>query len=263
MANPAPAAVVPAGNVAPAVPAAPVVPAASPVPASVATPARPAGAAPVVPSQPESMVPARALHEERERRQALQNELEGLRRGPAPQQQPQIQPQPGYQPIAGVDPRQELEQLWDKDPRKAVQVEIMYAMDWRDRVENNLNLQADNLAGKYGDFNNYRSQSLSYVRTLPAHQRAAPGLLESAYFMMRGQGADQLIAQREQEWLAKYQRGEITAQTLQQPAGGGYSAPAPVSGTVLTQDQIAAAQAMKMDPMEYAKHVKSSPGGAR
>ena len=233
------------------------------------TPVAPKPGVPATPAPgqtpPVTTVPLHELQQEREKRQQLQSELDNLRRGqPAPQQQYQQPPvQQAYTPVAGIDPKKELEHLWETDPRKAVQVEIMYAMDWRDRVENNLNLQADQLSQRFPDFNNFRSQALSYVRTLPAHQRGAPGIIEASYQMLRGQNVDQLLQQREQEWLLRYQRGEITAQQLQQPAGGS-SSPAPMpGGTELTAQQLAAAGAMRMDPMEYAKYIKVSPGGTR
>lgn len=231
-------------------------------PPPVARPGVPATPAPVQPTV--TTVPLRELQDERDKRQALQAELENLRRAPVnPQQQPYQQPQQQYQPVAAVDPRVELEKLWDTDPRKAVQVEIMYAMDWRDRQEASLNQQADVLAQQYPDFNNYRTSALAFVRSLPAHQRGSPGVLNAAYFMTRGQNVDSLLKQQEQDWLGKYQRGEITAQQLQQPAGG-YSVPPVAPGTVtLTQDQLAAAQMMRMTPEQYAAQIKSAPGGAR
>ncbi len=246
----APGAAIPPASPAPALPAQPT-PAAAPRPGAPATPAPAQPAAPTVPLS--------ALQEEREKRQQLQTELDRLR-NPQPQQfqQPPVQQQ--YVPIAQIDPKAELEKLWDTDPKQAVRVEIMYAMDWRDRVENNLNLQADQLAQRFPDFNNFRSQALSYVRTLPAHQRGAPGIIEASYQMLRGQNVDQILQQREAEWMARVQRGEITAQQLQQPAGGGYSAPPATGGPGLTAEQIAAAGAMRMDPNEYAKHIKTSPG---
>ena len=263
MPDPIPAAqVVPGAPAAAPVPAAPK-PAVSPAPA--ATPVQPppvvktgAPASPAQVQPPVTTVPLHELQAERDKRQQLQAELDSLRRPQQPQQPPVQQ---AYVPIAQIDPKVELERLWETDPKQAVRVEIMYAMDWRDRVENNLNLQADQLAVKYPDFNNFRSQALSYVRTLPAHQRGAPGIIEASYQMLRGQNVDQILQQREAEWMARVQRGEITAQQLQQPAGGGYSAPPATGATVLTPQQMAAAQAMKMDPNEYAKHIR--PGAAR
>lgn len=238
-------------------PAAPV----TPVPASKeqGTPAPVAPQvtpAPAAVKPPDGMVPLPALQEERSKRQELEAEVARLRsqvNQPVQQQQ--------SQGIAQIDPKVELEKLWDTDPRKAVQVEIMYAMDWRDRQDATLNSQADQLAMKYGDFNNYRSSALGYVRNLPAHQRGAPGILEAAYYMVRGQNVDQLLLARETELMEKYRRGEITAQQLTQPAGS-FSAPLTAPGSVtLTQDQLAVAAAMGMTPESYASQIKLTPGG--
>lgn len=214
--------------------------------------------APAAVKPPDGMVPLPALQEERSKRQELEAEVSRLRQqvGQAVQQQPQ------QQGIAQVDPKVELEKLWDTDPRKAVQVEIMYAMDWRDRVDGALNAQADNLAMKYPDFNNYRSSALGYVRTLPAHQRGAAGILEAAYYMVRGQNVDQLLQSREAELLERYRRGELTAQQVSQPAGA-FSAPLVNPGAItLNADQLAVAAAMGMSPESYASQIKiTTPGG--
>lgn len=262
MPDPLPGAQVPATPAPAAQPAAakPAVPSPAPAAPQVQPPAavKPAAPATPAPAQPATMVPLHELQQERDRRQQLEAELGKLRQPAQPQyQQPPVQQQ--YVPVAGIDPKAELEKLWDTDPKQAVRVEIMYAMDWRDRVENNLNLQADQLAAADPNFNTFRSQALNYVRTLPAHQRGAPGILQASYQMLRGQNVDQIVAQREAEWMARVQRGEITAQQLQQPAGGGYTAPVATPGGTLTAQQLAAAQAMKIDPVEYAKYIKLQP----
>ena len=233
-------------------PAAPVAPASS-VPAPVAQPAPAAAPQAGVPSKPdvkpESLVPLPALQEERSKRQALEAEVAELKR---------MVSQPNLQPIAPqqqFDPRAELEKLWENDPKKAVQVEIMYAMDWRDRVEANLEIQADQMARKYPDFNNYRSTALGQVRSLPLNQRGAQGILEAAYFMVRGQNADTTWQQKESELLDRYRRGEITAQGLATPPGS-FSSPAPVQGVQLSEEQARVAEMMGMSPESYASQIK-------
>lgn len=253
--------IVPAATPIQAAPAAPAMPAPAavvPVPAAQPKPVTPASPAPGQPAPAPTMVPLPALQEERDRRQALQAELDTLRRqNLAPQQQPQA--------IAQVDPRVELEKLWENDPRKAVQVEIMYAMDWRDRQEASLNSQADQMALKYPDFNNYRSAALSHIRSLPAHQRGMAGIMEASYYMVRGQNMDQYVQQREQEWLARYQQGQAPA-GFQMPAAGGYSAPAVQAGTVmLNADQLKVAEMMGLTPEMYASQItmQAPAGGSR
>ena len=226
----------------------------SPVPASKEQQA-PAAVAPAGDSSKdvkESLVPLPALQEERSKRQALESEVAELRRMVS---QPQVQAPQQQQNLP--DPKVELEKLWENDPRKAVQVEIMYAMDWRDRIDANLEVQADQMARNYPDFNNYRSTALGQVRSLPLNQRGSRGILEAAYFMVRGQNADTMIQQREAELLEKYRRGEITAAGLATPPGS-FSSPAPVQGVQLTQDELRVADAMGLSPEGYASQKRAA-----
>ena len=204
------------------------------------------------PSADVKTVPLPALQEERSRRQALESELSQLRNqlNTMQQAQPQFQPQPQAQQPNPSQAKEELERLWEDDPRKAVQVEIMYAMDWRDRIDANLEVQADQLSRKYPDFNNFRSVALGQVRNLPLNARGGPGVLEAAYFMVRGQNADSIIQQREQELLEKYRRGELNAAGFATPPGS-YSTPPPQESTPLTQEQLNVAAAMGLTPEQY------------
>lgn len=202
-------------------------------------------------------VPIEALHEERTARQQLQAESQQLQAEIAQlkSQMSQVQ-QSTSQSQVQVNPRKELEQLWDTDPRKAVQVEIMYAMDWRDRVDSGLEVQADQLATKYPDFNNYRGTTLNYVRNLPLNQRGTPGILEAAYYMVRGQNVDTLLQARESELMEKYRKGEITAAQLQNPAGAFSTVPSSSQGITLTEEQLRVAEMMGMTPESYASQIK-------
>jgi len=227
------------------------VPASPPVPAQPVQPT-PEAPKPGVPSQDVKQVPLQALQEERGKRQdehsradGLAKELDDLKAVVANQQYQQQQPQ---QPQ--VDPRAELDQIWDDDPRKAVQVEIMYAMDWRDRIDSNLEVQADQLARQYPDFNNYRSTALGQVRSMPLNQRGGNKVLETAYFYVRGQNADVMMKNQEAELLEKYRRGEISAQGLATPPGS-FSAPAPTGGISATEEQMRVASAMGMSTEDY------------
>jgi len=208
--------------------------------------ATPEGAAP---TSAIKEVPITALHEERDKRQALETEVANLRMQQEALQQQQYQ-QPQQQQQQQVDPREELEKKWEEDPKQAVRMEIMYAMDWRDRIDSNLEVQADQLARKYPDFNTYRSTSLGQVRSLPLNQRGGQGILEAAYFMVRGQNTDKIVKDQETELLEKYRRGEISAQGLATPPGS-FSSPAPVSGTAATQEQINVAEVMGMSVEDY------------
>jgi hypothetical protein len=202
-------------------------------------------------------VPLPALQEERARRQEEQSARQSLEAEVAElrrlvnntQMQQQFVQQP--QPIAPrVDPREELNKTWEEDPRQAVQLEIMYAMDWRDRIDSGLEVQADALARKYPDFNNFRSVALGQVRSLPLNQRGSQGILEAAYFMVRGQNTDSIIQQREQELLERYRRGDFNAAGLA-TAPGSFSTPSAVEGVALSQDQLNTAYAMGLTPEQY------------
>lgn len=235
------------------------------VPAGTPAPATEVQPAPEVQSGDSSndvkQVPLPALREERARRQeehsraqTLENEVAELRRIVAESQYNQtMNQQVPQQPQA--DPRAELEKLWEDDPKQAVRYEIMYAMDWRDQVDSSLEVQADALARKYPDFNNYRSTALGQVRSLPLNQRGGQGILEAAYFMVRGQNADQLIKQHEADLLEKYRRGEISAAGLATPPGS-FSTPAPTNDVQLTDEQLRVADAMGLTPEQYMSAVK-------
>ena len=241
---------VPAANVPAAAPGS--VTPASPAPAKQAQGTPAPAPTPAQSAVPEGLIPIREMHEERSKRQALESEVAELRRMVS---QPQVQAPQQQQNLP--DPKVELEKLWENDPRKAVQVEIMYAMDWRDRIDANLEVQADQMARNYPDFNNYRSTALGQVRSLPLNQRGSHGILEAAYFMVRGQNADTMIQQREAELLEKYRRGEITAAGLATPPGS-FSSPAPVQGVQLTQDELRVADAMGLSPEGYASQKRAA-----
>ena len=245
-------------------PAKPPVPAAQVPPASAAVPpvtpppaAKPAGVPPA-PAQ-EGMVPITALHEEREKRQQMQAQLDAMKKvmsnnvlfdmnGNPVMQQQQVQPQQNYQ--------QEMDKLWESDPRKAVQAEIYQAMAWRDKVDSDVEGQANEVANKYVDFNTVRSEVMNYVRTLPLEGRGRPGIIEAAYYFIRGQKVDNIIAQKqremESEYMRKFQAGELASML---PPGTGSLPPVQQGAVVLTQEQKNAAAAMRVPEAEYAKWI--------
>ena len=205
------------------------------------------------PSKDVKQVPLPALQEERAKRQEAVSTAEKLTQEIADLKQmvanQQLQPQQNQQPQ--LDPRAELDQVWEDDPKQAVRMEIMYAMDWRDRQDSSLNAQADGLATRYKDFNDFRSVAMTQVRNLPLNQRGNPGVLEAAYFMARGQGADAMIQQREAALLEKYRNGEINAQGLATPASGAFTAPPTDPSLQITEEQARVASAMGLSNEEY------------
>jgi tellurite resistance protein len=208
-------------------------------------------------------VPLAALQEEREKRQALQSELEQVRQQVsqiqqtnggttygAPQAAPQA-PQSTYE-----QQRAQIDELWEKDPREAVKAEINQSLSYYDTVNAQIEAQANQLAGKYNDFNHYRTTAMNYIRTLPYDQRAQNGIVELAYMVARGQNVDTLLQTREQELMDKFKTGQL-AGSLHQPAGAG-SLPVTSTGEVsLTPDQINAANAMGLSHADYASQIKA------
>lgn len=248
----------PAAPVTPA-PAAPVAPAvaptAKPTPASSVPPAAVRPAAPIpaspAPAQSAQTVPLPELLEERTKRQGLekqmqdmQNELLAMKRvAPAPIQQ---QPQDEY--------RKQLEQLWETDPRKAVQTEIMAAMSWYDGVQYKIDSQEHSLSAKYSDFNGYRNEVRSYVRSLPIEQRQQDGIVELAYYAVKGQKSDDIMGTMRKQWEAEFfsklQSGEISAV----PPSGAVTAPYVPTTVLATDEEKRVAEIMGMSVEDYLKH---------
>ena len=248
-------------------PAKPPVPAAQvpPAPAAQVPPVTPSPAAkagvPPAPAQEGTTVPITALHEERTKRQELQAQLDAMKKvmsnnvlfdmngNPVMQQQQQA-PQQNYQ--------QEMDKLWETDPRKAVQAEIYQAMAWRDKVDSDVESQANEVSNKYVDFNTVRSEVMNYVRTLPLEGRGRPGIIEAAYYFIRGQKVDNIIAQKqremESEYMRKFQAGELATML---PPGAGSLPPVQQGAVMLTPEQKNAAAAMRIPEAEYAKWMQA------
>jgi hypothetical protein len=234
-------------NVTPAQPVAP-----------IQAPTQPAsaGASPVVPgAKPDSVVPLSALHEERSKRQALADEVASLRAAMDQLKAAPTQPSAAVAP-ADAQPRgmtqEQVEKLWEEDPKQAVRTEIMLAMNWYDQVNASLEGTADRIAGQNPDFNVVRGQVMNYVRSLPLEQRT-PQAIQNAYLMARGQNMDAIIKQREQEW----QNRVMAPASFQAPTTGMFGGGAPSAGSVtLTPEQIQAASAMGLKPEDYARFIK-------
>ena len=247
-------------------PPAPVEPVIEPISEGAPLPGQPEptpGAEPV-PSEPQpgepkdvdKTVPLAALHEERTKRQELQAEMEILKQiagdnvlfdingKPVPQQQqPQHQnTQQTHNPAA-----EELDKLWDDDPRKAVQVEIMAAMSYRDQQEANVDSQISDASTKYDDFSQFDNTVRQYIRALPLEQRAKKGVVDLAYYVVKGQNTGNAVEAAKAEMLRKIQAGE-QVQGLQP----GTRPAAPVTpGNELNPEQLAVADAMGLTAEEY------------
>jgi GH24 family phage-related lysozyme (muramidase) len=217
-------------------------------------------------NQDPKTVPITALHEERDKRQALQSELdqlkkivEGYTRNPQQfQQQQQFQPSYGYQqPQQQYQPQQQaftqerLEQLWEQDPVKAFRTEMSAALQWRDWVETKTDAQMDDAKTRYSDFDKYEPQVRRYIRQLPIEQRAGESIVDAAYFIVKGQNADNIVKARETELLEKIKRGE----QIQGFQYGSAGTPSP-DGDKYTDQETKAAETMGIPVAEYVKFRK-------
>ena len=246
----------PAGNVQPAPtggqPATPAAatPAVQPTPG--AEPKPDATTPPVVKSET-GQVPITALHEERTKRQSLEREVEQLREAVtnrAYEQQVQPQQQPPQQSTQGMT-QEQMNQMWEYNPRGAVQAEIMQHAAWRDAIDASVSQQSAVLQNKYVDFNEHRQTAETYVRSLPLEQRANPRVMETAYFIVRGQNVDKALEKQKADLYTQFQQGNGAA-AVSTPPVGTYSAPPVTPGVQLTQEQLTAANAMGLTPEAYA-----------
>jgi hypothetical protein len=209
------------------------------------------------PNDGDKTVPLAALHEERNKRQELQAELDVLKQiagdnvlfdiNGRPVHNPQPVPGQPQQPGQPNPAAQELEQLWESDPRKAVQVEIMAAMTYRDQQEATVDAQILEASGKHADFSQYDSTVRQYIRALPLDQRAKPGVVDLAYYVVKGQNTGSAVEAAKAEMLRKIQAGE-NVQGLQP---GTRPTPPPVKGTEMTDEQRAVAEQMGLTPEQY------------
>lgn len=258
-ANPTPAPAAPAPNPAQA----PV----TPKPAQATPPASPTpgaskpGAPAAVPPQGDKTVPITALLEERDKRQSLQAELDAMRKivgqnvlfdvhgNPVSFNQP-------TQPTQANPVQQELEKLWETDPRRAVQTEIYQAMAWRDRQEAVVDQQEVSIAGKYPDYNDYRQEVRQYIRTLPIEQRGQPGVVELAYYIVRGQKVDNIIAKTKEQIEAEYRAKIAAGESINPlPTGSSGEPPAP-NPNALSEEEKKAADVMGVTYEDYVRYKK-------
>lgn len=213
------------------------------------------GSQPAPATDDQKTVPLAALHEERDKTKALKEELDVLKQmlpGTQPvgfgQQPQQMAPYPVQQPTQNVE--QQMAELWERDPRKAMQTEIQLAFDYQNRAGASIALQEDQINQKHTDYTNYRPQIQRYLQTLSPDQKMRPGVVEMAYYLVKGQQVDTLTAQATADMIAKLKAGEAV-----QGVTGTVSAPAvPAADTKATPEQINAATAMGIPVEEYMKH---------
>ena len=204
-------------------------------------------------------VPITALHEERDKRQATQAKLEAITRqfgitfdadgSPIMPQQQQQQPVESDTHVNSFVA--ELEKTWEDDPRKAVQMEINAALTWYDNVSAQVDNQIENARSTHKDFNTYAADVSKYIRMLPPAQRSTPGIVENAYWLVKGQKIDTVIASNQQQQQQRIQQAGAAS-----GMGGGTMSGQSSVPNQLTAEQKAVADAMGLTPEAYAAGVK-------
>lgn len=213
-------------------------------------------------NQQGNMVPIAALHEERDKRQALQAEVEALKstvndlKNAGQAGNGSSNAGAGAHSNAGQFTEdtmvQQLDALWRDDPRRGMQAELMIALNWRDQIESQVDEQFEHTAVKYKDFGDYQAEVRRHLRKLPLEQRSKPGVVEAAFFMVKGRKADELIKTETEKNLQKIKDADAA-----QGAGGGSSGGGQGGQAItLTADQKAAAAALGMSEADYMKHMK-------
>lgn len=203
-------------------------------------------------------VPLAALHEERTKRQELQTEIETLRQMMQNTQQQATQfnqqqygQQQQHQYQQQLEPTQQLEELWENNPRQAVNAQIGQAFAYYDQVNTYVENQMTQAATKYKDFNNYREHIRRYVNQTPLQDRARPGVVDVAYYIVKGQNADAIAEQARQS--ASQQAGAAMG-----AAGVGQSMPgvAYTNDGTLSQEEKNVARVMGLSEEEYLANKK-------
>jgi len=214
------------------------------------------------------MVPLTALQEERAKAKELRDQVQNLTQlvqevqsrmgqqqvyGQPPMQ---IPPAQNYYPAQSFQqPQQNLmqqaAQLWEQDPMQATAWMIENGIQHYDGMQRAVDGQKAQAMGKYKDYPTYATEIDNYVRALPPAQRTQPGIVDMAYYLVKGQKVEALTQQAQQEVLSKIQKGE-QVQGLQ----GTYtpSAQATSDDEPLSQQEQAAAMVMGVKPEDYKKH---------
>lgn len=208
-----------------------------------------------------NMVPLSALQEEREKRQTLASELETLKTQVATLTAGAANGNTNGSAGApagnngSADPNldyvRQLDGLWREDPRRAMQAELMMAINWQDQVNATVDEQLESLAAKNKDFGAHQAEVRRHLRKLPLEQRAKPGVAEAAYYMVKGRTSDS-AARTEAERLLKQQADAAAAQGI---TGGSSGGGAPAAGG-LSPEEKAAAAALGISEVEYLKYRK-------
>ena len=225
--------------------------------AAAASAAGSSGAAAWASGEGSKQVPIAALHDERNRRQALEAKIKQMESvfgdqitydsaGNLIPKQPQ-QPQ---QPVQQQNWQAELDRLWQEDPRKAMQQEMGATIQWYDQVNTAVETQMDELSAKHPDFQTYRGHVRGYLRKLPVDQRARPGIVEAAYFLHKGQNLDKVLEEERRRANERYSSGEAI-QGINGGSGNSYAGDAGAGARRYSQDEINVAKMYGKTPEAY------------
>jgi len=236
-------------------------------PAGTGAPAAGAGAKPPEIKPDAATVPIAALHEERTKRQALDTKLAQLtaifgdkfkvdeqgnvvsiQQAPAVATPQAPQGQEQY--------LKELNKAWEEDPRKAVNMEMMMALNWYDSLNTALETQKEVVKTRYPDFGNFEAEINRHLKKLPMDQRSQAGAVELAYLVIKGTKADSLLQSEKDKAVAELIKRIQAGEQIQGITSGTVSVPSSTSGPKPTQEQIQAANAMGMKIEDYMKHTK-------
>ncbi len=225
-------------------------------------------------------VPIAALHEERDKRQKLSEQLEQMKgtveqlkhqhlNQNSPYQAP-MSPQPSVwggqynqvdyaqQPVQQAPPQQRQQsfqprnpELWDSDPKRAAQQEIAKAMSWMDQTNRSLNSQVKEVSQKFEDFGDYEQDVREFLQNVPVRERARPGIAEVAYYIVKGKNSGKTAQQVQQQADAKR---AAAGYGVGMPAGGGANpTDAGSENKGLSDDEKKVAAAMGLSEEDYLK----------
>jgi len=212
-------------------------------------------------------VPIAALHEERQKRQTADAKLAQLtalfgdkfkideQGNIVPIQQTPGSPTP-QAPQTQEQYVKELNKAWEEDPRKAVNMEMMMALNWYDSLTTSIETQKDVVRAKYPDFGNFENEVSRHLKKLPMDQRAQAGAVELAYLVAKGSKADSMLQSEKDKAVAELIKRIQAGEQIQGITGGTVSVPSSTSGPKPTSEQIQAANAMGMKIEDYMKYSK-------
>jgi len=235
-------------------------------PTGTGAPAAGAGDKPPEIKPDAATVPIAALHEERTKRQALDTKLAQLQalfgdkfkideQGNVISTQAPAVTTP-QAPQNQVEYMKQLDKAWEEDPRKAVNMEMMMALNWYDSLNTTLETQKDIVRAKYPDFGTFETEVNRHLKKLPMDQRGQTGAVELAYLVAKGSKADSMLQSEKDKAIADLIKRIQAGEQIQGITGGMVSVPSSTSGPRPTQEQIQAANAMNMKIEDYMKYMK-------